>query len=75
VQVGGEPFLTILSDAGCKVKENGRVRIPSDVVEEALEDVPNRVFLYGCDEDSTRQITERGDINGRSRKGGTSSKV
>ena len=47
IQVGSEPFLTILSDVGCKVKKDGRVTIPPEVVAEALEKVPNRVVLYG----------------------------
>ncbi len=47
VQVGSEPFLAILSDVGCKVEKDGRVKIPPEVVAEALEKVPNRVILYG----------------------------
>lgn len=47
IQLGGEPFLQIFSDAGCKVERDGRVRIPSRVVKEALEKVPHRVLLYG----------------------------
>jgi trimethylamine--corrinoid protein Co-methyltransferase len=59
IQVGSEPFLAILSQAGCAVKDNGRVTMPSNVIEEALEKVPNRVLLYGRDEDSTLDLGER----------------
>jgi len=59
IQVGSEPFLAILSQAGCGVKDNGRVTMPSNVIEEALEKVPNRVLLYGRDEDSTLDLGER----------------
>jgi len=47
VQVGGEPFLAILSDTGCKVQKNGRVKVSPGVVADALEKVPNRVILHG----------------------------
>jgi len=47
VQVESEPFLTILSDAGCKVEKDGRVMISPQVVADALEKVPNRVVLHG----------------------------
>lgn len=59
VQVGSEPFLAILSDAGGRVEKDGRVIIPPEVVAEALEKVPNRVVLHG------RRETLPLDLGGR----------
>jgi len=59
VQVDSEPFLAILSDVGCKVEKDGRVKIPPEVVAGALEKVPNRVVLHG------RRETLPLDLGGR----------
>ncbi len=59
VQVGSEPFLSILSDAGGWVEKGGRVTIPSEVVAEALEKVPNRVILYGRGKSPSLDLGER----------------
>jgi trimethylamine--corrinoid protein Co-methyltransferase len=45
VEVHDEETLNMLSGAGCKVEGNNRVRIPSHLVEDALQSLPNRVVL------------------------------
>ncbi len=50
VKVLHEKGLDLLEDAGCSVdRSSSRVRIPSSVVQEALDKVPDRFSLYGRD--------------------------
>lgn len=69
VQVESEPFLTILSDAGCKVEKDGRVMISPQVVADALEKVPNRVDLQGKRINAERFLCPHAIFTGASNPG------
>jgi trimethylamine--corrinoid protein Co-methyltransferase len=49
VKVEGEEALELLRTAGARVMENGLVRIPAHLVEEALRSAPETVTLYHRD--------------------------
>lgn len=49
MKVGGERGLTLFREAGCEIDENSIVKIPSRLVEEALESAPKTLHLYTRD--------------------------
>ena len=46
MRVGGERGIALLEKAGCPVDENGHVKIPRAMVDEALKSVPKELVLY-----------------------------
>ncbi len=46
MQILHDEALNLLRKAGCKVRENGNVRIPSSLVEEAVQSAPRNIPIY-----------------------------
>ena len=57
-RVGGEfhdpAAVTLLSDAGARVENDRRVRIPDTLVADALQHAPRRIVI--CDRDGRRRL-------------------
>ena len=46
MQILHDEALNLLRKAGCKVRENGNVRIPSSLVEKAVQSAPRNILIY-----------------------------
>jgi trimethylamine--corrinoid protein Co-methyltransferase len=46
MQILNEEALTLLMNAGCRVKENNIIQIPDTLVEKAIESAPNNIPIY-----------------------------
>ena len=64
MQILHDEALNLLRKAGCKVRENGNVRIPSSLVEKAVQSAPRNIPIYDREGNHVMDLGGRGSYFG-----------